>query len=60
MLSVIGHRKQTRVKQMAQTFGHGDYIEGYGSITGSYHTKTATVYICHILDEGYRYFERPL
>jgi len=45
---------------MAQTFGHGDYIEGYGSITGLYHTKTGTVYICHTLDEGYRYFTRPL
>lgn len=45
---------------MEQTFGHGDYIEGYGNITGSYHTKTGTIYICWSEGNGYKYFNRPL
>lgn len=25
---------------------HGDYIEGFGVVTGLYHTATGTAYIC--------------
>lgn len=37
---------------MTQTFGHGDYIEGYGSIVGSYNLKSYIVYVCYIPDQG--------
>jgi hypothetical protein len=43
---------------MQQTFGHGDIIKGYGRITGLYHTKTGTTYICWTQEEGYKYFQR--
>ena len=40
------------------TFGHGDWIEGFGEIRGLYHRKECTVYICY---DGtrYNYFKRP-
>ena len=40
-------------------FEHGSWIEGYGEITGLYHTETHTVYICYDLDKGYSYYKRP-
>ena len=41
-------------------FEHGSYIKGYGYITGLYHTKKETVYICHEVGQGYKYYKRPL
>jgi len=39
-------------------FEHGAWIEGYGSITGFYHTSKETVYMCF---DGikYNYYKRP-
>ena len=46
---------------MTQTFGYGDWVEGYGQITGMYHTETHTTYICYdIFNGGYKYYKRSL